>query len=606
MTVIAQGGQFWYALQYGKYEDGYTQGLPAKGAVTFIANPAVSDTLAIDGITYTFKASLTTANDVKIGVDLDTTLANLYAALNGTVLSGAYFAATVPQKKVICDVGTHTLFLTSLIPGTAGNSITLTQGGSGVAGRFTLSASTLLGGTKGGNAVAGVGSVAIAIQPIADDTLVIGVTTYTWKASASLSTEITIGANRQTSITNLLAKLASNAAIKNPLVNVEGGSVAFFKGATPGVASNSTVTTTTTSAGVALAGTTLLGGQDAFTYVRSNFTWKRHRARELDYDASQMQQVFPLELGSTIVPTGAYKSGVALSGGVTLLPRLEDDFGVLLLASLGKSSSSSSGGVGTHIFTFLTNESETPWLAIRKMIPGRDNVDPLGMVGFDNKVAALRLTMPPAAPIEARLEFIGRVPELDNHPDVWEGEAFEDFKSTPLACKGHFTIPTIFEKQLPTTQVVVELQNGVTTPREEMIIGSYFMDDIVMRTRALMLRFVFKWNNPELYQRTFAAKKGGKTWSPEPFITSTDLDGNFAFDILMESPFNIPGTTTPYSLRIRANSCYWEPQGNMQLQAGGIVMQQYMATVLAPAANAYCEFILVNGNTSGYSVPAEP
>ena len=599
MTINAQGGSFWWALQYTKYDDNYPAGQPGMASVKFLAQPNDADTLTIGTILYQFKTTPAAANDVLIGTALEDTLRNVINAITGVGSTG-FYAGTKASAVVDATLGTNTLFLKTTIPGVA--SVTLSQS-AGSSARYTITAFS--GMLKGGKAVRSVGKIALHTNPAADEQLVVGATTYTYKATATLVTHIAIGATRQDTAANIGLKLLTNAAVKDNSVEVIGSTVCFT--AEPaGAAGNSSALTTTSAASVAmLSGATLLGGQDATAFSKSTLSWKRHKARSIDYEPIQMQTVFPLEVGSTMVPTGAYKSGVALSGGVDILPRFEDDFGTILLAALGSASTSSSGGVGTHTFTFKTNQGEMPFLAVRKGIPGRDSIEGLGITGYDNKVALMRLTLPPAAPVEARLDFMGRVPELDAHPEAWEGDAYEDFKSAPITCKASFKLPTLYENQLPTTGVIVELMNGLTTPRQEMIVGSYFMDDIIALTRALMLRFTFKWNNPDLYRRAFAASKTNKDWSPTPLTTTTD-GSDYAFDLYMEAPYQIPGTTEYYSLRIRANNVVWEPQGPPSIAAGGIVQQQYTATVLEASSGAYCEFILKNGNTTGYTLPSEP
>jgi hypothetical protein len=600
MTVIATSASVWYALQYAKYQNGYTQALPAKGKVVFSGNPSDADTLTIDTVTYTFKTSPSAAGHILIGTTLDDTLSNLLAAIRGKASTG-YYAGTKALAKVQGDVGTHTLFLTAVIPGTAGNSLTLSKSGT------VMTLTPFAGARKGGLAVAATARVAFNTTPTADDTLTVASVTYTWKASAALSTEITIGVTRQASAANLAAKLATNANVAN-IDYTEGESIVTFTAASSGAAGNTLALTTTSSASaVTLSGSTYLGGKDANTFDRTALSWKRHAAATIDWDPMEMQSTFPLEIGQSITPRGAYKSGVALAGGFEIYPRFEDDFGPLLLAVFGDCSTTSSGGVGTHVFKYGANQSEQPWLAIRKAIPGRDTVDPVGVIGFDNKVGTMRLTLPAAAPMSAEFQFMGRVPEIDEHPDAWEGEAFEDYKSAAITCNASFKVPTIFPDQLPTTQVVIDFVNAITGPREEMIIGSYFLDDIVTRTRAVQMRFAFKWNSPELYKRVFSNTNKGGAWKAPPFVTNSS-GGNYAVEVTMAAPYNIPGATveTPYSLTIRGNRAVWEPQGPPQLQAGGIVMQMYTCTLLEPASGNYVEAVLVNGNTTGYSVPNEP
>lgn len=64
----------------------------ATGQVTFSGLPAVDNTITVDGITYTFKASVsTTPNQVKIGASIEECADNLLAALNGADGDGSLY-----------------------------------------------------------------------------------------------------------------------------------------------------------------------------------------------------------------------------------------------------------------------------------------------------------------------------------------------------------------------------------------------------------------------------------------------------------------------------------------------------------------------------------
>jgi len=102
----------------------------AYGTVTSTKNWAADDTLIVGAVTYTLKASPSAANEVDVGADEATTLANLAAAINGTGTSGTtYGADTVQPAGMYASAnGAHTITITSRIPGNVGNSLILTEG----------------------------------------------------------------------------------------------------------------------------------------------------------------------------------------------------------------------------------------------------------------------------------------------------------------------------------------------------------------------------------------------------------------------------------------------------------------------------------------------
>lgn len=491
MTVLAQTGSFQWALQPTKYGNGTLVAAKAQARYALSALPTAADTVVIAAVTYTYRVTSTGADDVTIGADAATTIANLAAAVNAGAGSGtAYGAGTSANVAAVAIPSNQTLILNAAASGVAGNALALSATGS----VFTLTP---------------------------------------WAGG------ITAGA---------------------------------FK--------------------IALA------------------NWRKHRANDIDYDAVQEQKLFPLEVGGAITPTGDYKSGVYLAGGATLLPRLESEFGELLLAALGASTTTANSpesGVNTHVFHFRTDyQDEIPWISLRKMIAGKQGVRGQGITGYDNKVAQFRLMLPQNDIVQARMDFIGRVPKYEPFPETWlSAGAYEDFPSVPISCKGSFTIPTQFTGGLPVTSVVIELVNNVTSPREEMIVGSYFMDDMVVRSRSMQIRFIYKWADPSLYELINTGTVNGTDWSPAPFITTYDGTSNYAFQAHMESPQVIPSKATPFSLDVRAASVAWQANGPVMLRGGGIIQQEYIGTVLAPvnANYSYADFILVN-QASSYTVPA--
>lgn len=619
--MTTQAGELALAVQYAKYLQGFPANVKATATITFTANPADGNTVVIGGVTYTAKSALTpTAGQFLIGATTTDTAKNLADAVNGNLSSGVA-AGTAASRVAWADPAANLVYLNAFSPDkSVGNAITLTKTGSNI----TISGATFSGGITAnedilnGNKAFGVAE--LTDQPSAADTFVIDTITYkfvtgTPAAFAASTVEVKIGATVDVTILNLVNAILntgvagtdySSGTTANASVGVEtySNTRVWLRALSAGTAGNALTLTKSGTNLLVSAGGTLLGGAALSAFQYNNLTWWRFPSRDVDYTEVQMQDVLPLEIGITMTPKGAYKSGVFVAGGGTFLPRLQNSIGQLLLAALGQDSVSVSGGVGTHTFTFQSQEINIPWLAARKMIPGRDNIFGQGIIGFDNKVNMLRTVVAAAAPVEMAATLFGRVPVPDSHPEVWTGQTFEDFQGVPLACKGVFKLPTVpkLPTQLPVTQVVVEMANMTTTQREEMIVGAYNPDDVVPRTRVLTFRTMYKWDSPKFWQYLFANQLNPTAWSPTPF-TTVSSGSDFAVDLLVQSPFNIPGTSTPYSLRIVANEVFWQVNP-IRLRAGDIVMMEVVGTVLFNTSG-YVKFILTNGQTSAYAVPAE-
>ena len=90
--------------------------------------PSAGETINVAGQTYTFRATLTGANDVLIGGTLAATMANLAAAVNGTAGAGTtYGTGTTANANASAVVNGSVLNLTAKTAGTAGNSLALSS-----------------------------------------------------------------------------------------------------------------------------------------------------------------------------------------------------------------------------------------------------------------------------------------------------------------------------------------------------------------------------------------------------------------------------------------------------------------------------------------------
>lgn len=122
----------------------YSDGVKASGTITFSAAPAASDTIVVNGVTYTFKAaaSATGLLDVAIGV-----VANGKTAVQNSALNLLLALQSSSDTRV--NAANYTIDATGLIitvkygtRGTAGNAFSLVKTGTAM----TVSGATLSGG----------------------------------------------------------------------------------------------------------------------------------------------------------------------------------------------------------------------------------------------------------------------------------------------------------------------------------------------------------------------------------------------------------------------------------------------------------------------------
>lgn len=122
---------------------GATAGTQATGTLTAGSNPANNETIAVNGVTFTFKTTVVTpATDVLRGATKEDTMTNFAAVLNASAnasISVATYAASSDAVTITYDAG-----------GTTGNAFTLADSS---AAAVTRGAATLAGGS---NTVGGI------------------------------------------------------------------------------------------------------------------------------------------------------------------------------------------------------------------------------------------------------------------------------------------------------------------------------------------------------------------------------------------------------------------------------------------------------------------
>lgn len=121
----------------------------ARGTMNASTNFIEDDTVILDAKTYTYKDAPSADGEVDVGTDLETSLDNLFDAIN-LVAGGAYGASMTIHPTVEAEINLSTsLTVKAKDAGTVGNSIVSDVGG-GNTGDGTWSAGTLGGGAATG------------------------------------------------------------------------------------------------------------------------------------------------------------------------------------------------------------------------------------------------------------------------------------------------------------------------------------------------------------------------------------------------------------------------------------------------------------------------
>jgi hypothetical protein len=272
---------------------------------------------------------------------------------------------------------------------------------------------------------------------------------------------------------------------------------------------------------------------------------------------------------------------------------MEGDFGWILKGACGSVQTTGDANAGyTHTFKFAAQQSFLPWMGVRKYIPGPV---PLGEAGIDCLVTTVRFNIPQNGIVQSRVDFIGRQPELEEAPTWTFQDVFEDYASVPLSCRtaGGVKFPANGAK-LAIQNLIVTLVNNLTSPQQEMIVGSPFPNGLVALSRAMTIQAVLLYEVPDLYELMLAGQTlaGILPWSSEPYKTT--------FQAIVEAPGDIAGTNplVKHSLTIEAESVMWQPNGSPVLAGGDLVLLPLMGTVMRPTSGDYCKFIVKNGQAS--------
>jgi hypothetical protein len=118
-------------------------GAAASGKLVVSAVPSDSETVVIDGKTYTFETALTDSDgNVQIGLTVAESLSNLEAALSLGDGAGTAYASSTTAHPTVQSAGTagSVLWVVAISRGTAGNSIAVSETLAGASSAWTAAA----------------------------------------------------------------------------------------------------------------------------------------------------------------------------------------------------------------------------------------------------------------------------------------------------------------------------------------------------------------------------------------------------------------------------------------------------------------------------------
>jgi Phage tail tube protein len=331
---------------------------------------------------------------------------------------------------------------------------------------------------------------------------------------------------------------------------------------------------TSTRGHIAWANQTARVGDAAYT--PSSYTWQRHRVVETNIGVNEVTDVLPVQAGSNLFTQGTFKNGAFVGGTTSIIPMLQGAIGHLLFAATGERVVTAATGSQSQITRFqvrTTDDTYLPLYSFRKYIPGSTGTNGLTEYLADCRVANMQVTIPGTGPVGIQFGVLGRRPiSVDNESTT--GGAFETADGLPLACRGAITLPGFSINGVADGAFAgarISLDNGLSNPQQEMVVGSFHPEDTTPLARTAMIELTYKWRDPVLYKRILSNGSAG-AWSP--LVQSSDVT------IEAASGVNVPTFANPYRLKFWAGEVDWQIS-NPVLTGGQLLMCQLTGVVKA-------------------------
>jgi len=343
--------------------------------------------------------------------------------------------------------------------------------------------------------------------------------------------------------------------------------------------------------------------------ITTDSEFKRMRVLSANVGNQQAMGNFPIEVGGGYHPGGSYKIYNVGAGRVSMYPRIEGDIGYLIYMLMGgvqTAADSTSEGVYTTTFTPRTDIYTHPWLTARRYIPnsagGAQNE---GEIMTDAKVASGIFSIGAAAPAGLELALLSIGSSWSSDASSWPDDmdsAYEDTSSIILAPASAKPIlkavagidmgdgvNTDFE--VPTISMRMMITNTFSGSNivNELVVGEYQMDDMVLLSQTIAFDMVYKWKDPKLARDIYRHGHNAYSWSPT--VMSTELE------LTLRSPTLVGSSATQYQeMTFNLASCDLQcPGGITQVAGGYLTMRVSGVATIQSTAEAYATIKLING-----------
>jgi hypothetical protein len=326
----------------------------------------------------------------------------------------------------------------------------------------------------------------------------------------------------------------------------------------------------------------------------------------------------PDEIGGVALPAGAFTTGAWAEGPVSLIPRLDNRFGWLLLAAMGEVSTiadtlianlplladsvGGDTGIHSHLFQFnVDNQYFIPWLTMRRLLPHATTASRVGETFQDGHVRTMTMNIAAGAAVGVDLDILARLKQSDyvfDYNPSWAAATFDDIDNFAVTtCDGWFEVEgTAF----PVTNVALTVTNQLLAPAQSLVVGDFNPEDFPNLGRTAVVTATFLVEDWDLYTSIFRGAANTTDANVACPVYNADLD------VMVASQTYISGNE-PYRCRILSNqssdNVAWSVRP-VRFAPNQPIRAQVTGTIQATAAGQYPLYVILQNDQANYTLPA--